>query len=360
MTANASYDRKGYPVNWISVGRDAARVAEMLPPGYWQRVRQTGYVEVQAAPDHVSEGLGWLPHGGASLAISPRINDMINTSRALIPHQDSLHSLLNNSKLNVILSFLGETFPSGITPGITRTSIDEGAVTVNIMSSPRQDEGRLHFNQSRHAKNEIQSVADAMCIIPLDLLSEYLAPHVFMSMMKKSVFTVFSRAMRGILDLMTNPGFRAPNAREITNFFRMADNILFSYAQLESNDDVQNINAVRFALKNPLDSSRKFDEAEQILVSVCTGSEPRSADFFLKIGKVCRDIIGSNVDIILGCFDSQLPQEEPWIAIYGRGVRDKRNDGFDFPELRQDTEKAAPRLPAYYRRHFGQVKGRFH
>jgi cell division GTPase FtsZ len=349
----------GYSVNWISVGQEAVNAASSLTTNYWKTANATGYVGIHESQEPGMDGLDWLPTGGAALTIDAKFQDMVNARRALTPYTDSLHSLLEGANLNVLLSFLGEAFPSGIIPGIAQASMDEGAVTVAVMSTPRQDEGRKHYLQSKYAKNEIRSMVDATCIIPLDLLCNYLAPYMVMSMIEKSVHTVFSRAMRGIIDLTLYPGFRSPCRDEIMAFFKLADNLLFGYAQLDNNV-TSNIEAVRFALKNPLDPNRRFDEAEQVLVSVCLGTQAFDVEFYQNLGRICRDVIGSNVDVIIGCFQSQLQHEESWLAIYGRGLRDKRNDGFDFPDARQDPEKSAPPLPAYYRRHFGHVSGRFH
>jgi hypothetical protein len=352
-------DESTYPVNWIPVGKDAWETASSLSMDYWKSADKTGYVGVELAQTADCAGMDWLPNGGVGLQIAPGMRDIVNLKHSLAPYVDSIHDVLEGAKINAIHSFLGKTFPSGITPAMVQESMNRGAVTVAVVSTPFGYEGRKHAEQSRYALNEIKEIADATCIIPLDNLAEYLKHCANLSMMKKSVYSVFNRCIRGILDLACYPGFYAPDGDEIVEFFKSAANVLFGYTPLVG-DRETNADAIRFALQHPMDPILKFDEAEQLLVSVCEGEPNINPDFYKDIGTIVKTFLGTDVDVVVGSFESNFPMEEPWMGIYGRGIGEKRNDGFDFPEFRLEEEKAPPRLPAYYRRHYGQMTEKFH
>ncbi|MBN1354715.1 hypothetical protein JXA40_00430 [bacterium] len=349
----------GFPVNWIPVGRDAQEGTSSLSMDYWRLSDKTGYVNVDVAPSIECAGMDWLDNGGIGIQIAPGVSDLVRIRHSLAPYVDSLHDIFDGAKLNAVHSFLGKTFPSGITPAIVQESMNKGAVTIAVLSVPYKAEGRKNLEQSRYALSEIRHIADATCIIPLDRLTEYLSGSVTLSMMKKTVHNVFNRCVRGILDLACYPGFYAPDSDEIVDFFKSAENVLFGYTNLIGNRE-RSIDAIRFALNHPMDPIRKFGEAEQILVSICEGTPNIDSDFYLSIKDICQNFLGAGIDIIVGSFESNLPKEEPWMAIYGRGIGEKRNDGFDFPEFRLDPEKAPPKLPAYYRKHYGQLTEKYH
>ncbi|MBN1552972.1 hypothetical protein JW979_15970 [bacterium] len=359
MMEEANQVRSDYEVNWLAVGNEAVKASSAFSTEYWGNVPRTGFLGVARASQPDEDGFNWLANGYASLQLVPEASDVVNTSRALIPYKDSVHEVLINTKLNAVMAFLGDSFPSGVAPGIVQASMDAGAVTIAVVSQPREDEGRKHFTHAKYAFNEIKPSADAMCVLPLDMLCRYLSSSVVISMIEKAIYTVFANAVRGILDLSEYGGFGSPNKEEIIQFFKLADNVLFGYAKLDG-DAKHNAEAIRTALKNPFDRVRKFDEAEQILVSVCMGTQNIDMDFYLEIGRICKSVLGSSADVIVGSFESKLAIEDPWVAIYGRGLKDRRNDGFDYPDARIDPEKAAPKLPAYYRQHFKQTTGRFH
>jgi len=105
-----------YPVNWISVGQKATDASAALGMEYWSHAKQTGYVGVNMAREPGLDGLDWLPNGGAALKLAPGGQDMINAKRALTPYVDSMRDLLSGAKLNAVLAYLGNAFPSGVTP----------------------------------------------------------------------------------------------------------------------------------------------------------------------------------------------------------------------------------------------------
>ena len=349
-----------YPINIITVGSEAERSLELLPADYWKNTQDTGYIGVNLTKSgSMDGGIDILPHGGASLNIARQVNDVISAQNAVAPYVQTVNELLENTRLNLVLSFLGDAFPSGVSPAIAAASTNQGAITVAVMALPRKSEGRKHHLYAQYTQNELKSAVDAKCFIPLDILCDYLAPHVMVTMLEESVQQVFSRAVRGIVDLASCPGFRSPSKDEIEDFFRFAGKILFSYTPLNGSLE-NNVTSIRKALKNPIDLSRRFEDAEEVLVSVCLGNGKIDMDLFLNLDNICQEVLGRDINILVGNFKSKVHHEEPWISFYGRGIRDKANDGFDFVEHRKESESTAPALPAYYRKFFGRMNGRYH
>ncbi len=345
-----------FPVNWISVGDEAAQATSILPMEYWNAPPQTGFLGVFLS-ENEHDGLDWENDFAASLYIDGSfrsgLGDYISAQKAFNPYKDSVQSVLSGAKLNTVFSCLGRAFPSGITPSMARASKEEGAVTIGVMSIPHRDEGRKHFLQSRYAVDETRSNVDALCLMPLDVIYQHLSSTGILENLGNSVNLLFTRVMRGIVDLASRPGFRSPDIEEIVSFFRGAGDVLIGYSEI-AREPGGTFNAIRRAMEHPIDSMRRFEGAEQILVSICPGEAGIEPDAYFKIGHFCREFLGHDTDVIIGNFKSNISGENPWIAIYGRHIHERRQDGFDFPVSDPPPEKAPPGLPAYYRTFFSR------
>ncbi len=341
-------------VNLIVVGKDAEEAIQMIPQDYWEMSNKPGYLGISQSAfgkDGIdsSNYRTQLYIGGHT---GPQ-RDFISAQSALTPYFDSVRHILYNTHLNIIFSYLGEAFPSGITPSVARASAKEGAVTIAILPLPHKDEGKIHSQQSKMALGDTRKDVDAVCLLPLEVLYDHFSDSVNFSDLGAAVSRMTTRIIRGIVDLATNPGFRSPGSEEILSFFRGAGDILLGYAELDHSPE-SSLTGISNALRNPLDTVRQFEGSEKVLISVCQGNPSLDVDSFLKIGKYSRDLLGNDTDITIGNFKPNIPNEKPWIAIYAKDFLERRKDRFDFPISELPPEKAPPRLPAYYIHHHGR------
>lgn len=347
-----------HPVNWISIGDDAFQATSCLPKEYWEHGKKAGFLGVDRA-ENGYEGLDFLPGGNAALylPVPTRSYDTIFAENALFQYTNQLTDLLEGTRLNALLSFLGKSFPSGVTPGLARLSQQQGAVTVAVVSLPHPDEGRKHVLQSEFALKETQSNVDATCSLSLESMCDDQSPGLSVTELEFRIYSLFNRAMRGIVDLTTFPGFRAPQIDDVVSFFRGAGEILYGYSSIKPGAKGA-LDAITHALRNPYDDRRSFEGADEVLVSVCLGSEGLDQNCYRSIGRYCRNLLGSSTEVRVGCFQSVLTSEEPWVAVYGRGAREVRLSGFEYPLSQPPHPAKAPaRLPAYYRKFYGQSIG---
>jgi|GEM_PF-3644199 len=347
-----------HPVNWISVGDDAFQATTCLPKEYWDQADKAGFLGIDRAESGY-EGLDVLPGGNAALylPVPSRNYDTILAENALSQYINQLTDLLEGTRLNALLAFLGKSFPSGITPSLARLSQQQGAVTVAVVSLPHPDEGRKHVLQSEFALKETQSNVDATCTLSLETMCDDQPQGISMTELENRIYILFNRAMRGIVDLTTFPGFRAPLVDDVVGFFRGAGEILYGHSTIKQGSK-GTLEAITHALRNPYDDRRSFEGADEVLVSVCLGSEELEQTCYRSIGRYCRNLLGNSTEVRVGCFRSVLATEEPWIAVYGRGAREVRLSGFEYPLSQPPHPAKSPaRLPAYYRKFYGQSIG---
>lgn len=294
-------------------------------------------------------------HVGAALA-SDAMRDLVEVRNAFFSYQETIQEMVYSSDVNVIVSFLGDPFCAAVTPEIAQLSSRNSAVTIGILVLPHPDEGNRNRQHSRIAMEYTRPNLDSLILLPMESVYMNFADSTMTQHIGDRISQMISRIVRGVVDGMNSQGFSSmQRSTDLSGFFRGAGELLVSYQEIANvpNGPYQ---AIHRCFQDPFHSLRRFEGAQKILVSVCSGEAGLPLEEYLRIGQFCRSELGTETDIVVMPFPSILPRENPFIVVFGRDIIEKRRDGFDYPYAEVPPEKAPSRLPAYYRKYYGAAR----
>lgn len=349
--------RSARPYNVFILGSDANHMKQMLPVEYWDDRDGVGSVTVLPSFDGES-GIVVEDELTASVYVDSGCGcgdpqDLVSVKNTMGVYRDSLQEMVQGSLINMICATLGDSFPSGVAPVVSQASAQTGAVTVGLLVLPHPDEGFKFMHHSKWSLEYTRPNLDSLIMLPMENIYNLLAGSTMTQNMGEKITQLMTRIMRGVMDIMTTPGFRENRRQEdIAGFFRGAGEILVSCQEIEYGPNGP-YEAIHRCIKEPFHTLRRFEGAQKVLVSVCCGEAGLPMEEYLRIGQFCRNELGSETDVVVAPFPTWQRGEKPFVVVYGRDLIEKRRDGFDYPVAEMPPEKAPPRLPAYYRKYYG-------
>ncbi len=223
--------------------------------------------------------------------------------QAAIDSEELIREALKGSDMVFITAGMGGGTGTGASPVIAKIAHDLGALTVGVVTRPFGFEGRRRSVQAEEGIQALRDVLDTLIVIPNDRLLQISDKELKAAEAFLTADEILGNGVRGISDLITNPGVINVDFADVRTVLTDAGNTVLGIGQ--SSGEQRAPNAALAAISSPLLESN-MDGAEGVLLTI-TGSDNLTLQEVDEAARVVTERADDNAEIIYGqMYDDSL------------------------------------------------------
>lgn len=248
-------------------------------------------LDVSPVPVKLQLGIG-LTEGLGAGSIPERGN------QAAQENIDEIKDLLSTrTKMVFITAGMGGGTGTGAAPVIAQIAREMGILTVGIVTSPFQWEGRKRKNQADAGIEEMRNAVDTLLVINNDRLRD-LYGDLSLDNAFEHADNVLSTAARGIAEIIHKIGKVNVDFEDVRTVMTRSGVAIMGMAEAEGEDRA--LRAAHEALSSPLLNDSDIEGAKYVLLNVTHGERALSMDEMTEITDHIQEAAGSTADVIWG------------------------------------------------------------
>ncbi|HRF78732.1 MAG TPA: cell division protein FtsZ, partial [Flavobacteriales bacterium] len=231
-------------------------------------------LDVSSVPVKLQLGIG-LTEGLGAGSIPERGN------QAAQENIDEIKALLSSrTKMVFITAGMGGGTGTGAAPVIAQIAREMGILTVGIVTSPFQWEGRKRKNQAIAGIEEMRNAVDTLLVINNDRLRD-LYGDLSLDNAFEHADNVLSTAARGIAEIIHKIGKVNVDFEDVRTVMTRSGVAIMGMAEAEGED--RSLRAAHEALSSPLLNDSNIEGAKYVLLNVTHGDRALSMDEMTEI-----------------------------------------------------------------------------
>ncbi|WP_224488917.1 cell division protein FtsZ [Robertkochia flava] len=218
--------------------------------------------------------------------------------QAALESLEELQSMLDtNTKMVFITAGMGGGTGTGAAPIIAKLAKDMNILTVGIVTSPFQFEGKNRCGQAQKGIERLRSNVDSLIVINNNKLREVYGNLGFKAGFSKAD-EVLATAARGIAEVITHHYTQNIDLRDAKTVLSNSGTAIMGSAASTGSNRAQE--AIMKALDSPLLNDNKIAGAKNVLLLIVSGTEEITLDEIGEINDHIQDEAGHNANIIMG------------------------------------------------------------
>ncbi len=253
---------------------------------------------------NLTEGLG----AGAN----PEIGE-----KAAIESLDDIKAMLNsNTKMVFITAGMGGGTGTGAAPIIAKMAMDLDILTVGIVTTPFNFEGKIRNLQAHAGIEKFRNVVDSLVVINNNKLREVYGNLGFKAGFSKAD-EVLSTAARGIAEVITHHYTQNIDLRDAKTVLSNSGTAIMGASTAFGENRAKK--AITNALDSPLLNDNKISGAKNVLLLIVSGSLEITIDEIGEINDHIQVEAGHGANIIMGVGDDEALGEAISVTIIATG-----------------------------------------
>ncbi|MBL7940155.1 MAG: cell division protein FtsZ [Flavobacteriales bacterium] len=255
-------------------------------------------LDISPVPVKLQLGLG-LTEGLGAGSVPERGN------QAAQENIEEIKQLLSSrTKMIFITAGMGGGTGTGAAPVIAKIARDMGILTVGIVTSPFQWEGRKRKQQASIGIEEMRNAVDTLLVINNDRLRD-LYGNLSLDNAFEHADNVLTTAARGIAEIITVTGKVNVDFEDVKTVMTSSGVAIMGMAEAEGED--RSLRAAQEALSSPLLNDNDIKGAKYVLLNITHGKREVLMDEINEITDHIQAAAGSSADVIWGyCKDESL------------------------------------------------------
>ncbi|MFH5924681.1 cell division protein FtsZ [Roseomonas xinghualingensis] len=280
-----------------------------------QLVNSRAERRVQLGP-HLTQGLG----AGAKPEIGRAAAE--EATEDLARHLEGVHMIF-------ITAGMGGGTGTGAAPVIARMARERGVLTVGVVTKPFDFEGPKRRRSAEQGLEDLQQFVDTLIVIPNQNLFRKANERTTFAEAFKMADDVLYMGVRGVTDLMVNPGLVNLDFADIRTVMAEMGKAMMGTGEAEGEDRA--VKAAEAAISNPLLEDTSMRGARGVLINITGGYDMTLFEVDEAANRIRREvdedaniIFGTSVDETLNgslrlsvvatgidAIDNQAQQAEP-------------------------------------------------
>ncbi len=237
--------------------------------------------------------------------------------QAALEDRDKIKELLMGSDMVFITAGLGGGTGTGGAPVVAEVAKECGALTVAVVTKPFDFEGRRRMAQAEAGVEELKKVVDTLIVIPNTRLRSLAPKNARFTDMLKKADEVLLYAVRGISDLIIQPGLINLDFADVRTVMSEMGVALMGTGQ--ASGDERALQAAQKAISNPLLEDLSIDGARGVLVNI-TASSDMTIDEVSEASSFIREAAHEDANILWGTVIDEEMGDEMRITVIATGI----------------------------------------
>jgi cell division protein FtsZ len=243
--------------------------------------------------------------------------------QAALEDREQIKDLLNGSDMVFVTAGMGGGTGSGAAPVIAQAAKEVGALTVAVVTTPFEFEGRRRMSYAHAGLEKLKKVVDTIILVPNTRVVAF-APQgaSFVDMLKKAD-SLLSGAVGAISDLINKPGLinvDFADARAVMEEMGLAH---IGAGQASGGNRAKR--ALAEAVKNPLLTEITLDGARSVLLSMTVPSDA-TIEEIREASNFVHETMHEGANIIWGCVSDEDMGQEVRVTIIVAGIASHSNE----------------------------------
>jgi cell division protein FtsZ len=238
---------------------------------------------------------------------------------------EELQDMLDrNTKMVFITAGMGGGTGTGAAPIIARQAKEMDLLTVGIVTSPFQFEGRTRNAQAQIGVEELRNNVDSLIVINNNKLREVYGNLGFKAGFSKAD-EVLATASRGIAEVITHHYTQNIDLRDAKTVLSNSGTAIMGSAVASGTNRAQE--AIMKALDSPLLNDNKISGSQNVLLLIVSGTAEITIDEIGEINDHIQGEAGHSANIIMGVGDDEDLAESIAVTIIATGFdHEQQND----------------------------------
>jgi cell division protein FtsZ len=225
--------------------------------------------------------------------------------KAAIENIDDVKKVLsNNTKMIFITAGMGGGTGTGAAPIIAKAAKDMGILTVGIVTSPFEFEGKRRLQKAYDGLENLKKNVDTLLVVNNERLRDLYGNFTFAAAFGHAD-NILATAAKGIAEIITVPGYINVDFEDVKTV--MANSGVAIMGSGIADGDDRALKAVSAAMDSPLLNDNDIQGANYVLLNITSGKKEITMDEISTITNHIRDEAGSHAEMIFGhCTDEHL------------------------------------------------------
>ena len=224
-------------------------------------------------------------------------NPDIGKQAALESCEDIIQMLQTNTKMVFITAGMGGGTGTGAAPIIAKMAIELNILTVGIVTTPFEFEGKIRNEQAQVGLENLRKHVDSLIIINNNKLRDVYGNLGFKAGFSKAD-EVLSTASKGIAEVITHHYTQNIDLKDAKTVLSNSGTAIMG-AYKSSGENRAN-EAISKALESPLLNDNKIFGAKNVLLLIVSGTNEITIDEIGEINDYIQDEAGNGANIIMG------------------------------------------------------------
>ena len=238
---------------------------------------------------------------------------------------DEVRQLLSTrTKMLFITAGMGGGTGTGAAPVIANIAREMGVLTVGIVTSPFQWEGRKRKQQAMDGIEEMRKAVDTLLVINNDRLRD-LYGNLSLDNAFEHADNVLTTAARGIASLINDTGTINVDFEDVKTVMSKSGVAIMGMSEAEGEDRA--LRAAQEALDSPLLNDNDIRGARYILFNITYGTKEILMDEISEITEHIQEAAGSSADVIWGYGKDESLGEKIRITLIATGFQTNPQTG---------------------------------
>ena len=261
---------------------------------------------------NLTEGLG----AGAN----PEIRE-----KAALESSEDIMSMLNiNTKMVFITAGMGGGTGTGAAPVIAKMAKDMNILTVGIVTTPFNFEGKIRYDQAQLGIEKLREQVDSLIIINNNKLRDVYGNLGFKAGFSKAD-EVLSTASKGIAEVITHHYTQNIDLKDAKTVLSNSGTAIMGAAI--SFGENRAYDAITKALDSPLLNDNKITGAKNVLLLIVSGNEEITIDEIAEINDYIQNQSGNVANIIMGVGEDLELEDSISVTVIATGFNaDQQNE----------------------------------
>ncbi len=249
-----------------------------------------------------------------------------------------IQEVLQGADMVFVTAGMGGGTGTGGAPIIAKAAKEVGALTVGVVTKPFSFEGRRRAKIAEQGIKELEEAVDTLITIPNDSLLRMVG-HVTLVDAFRKADEVLYNAVKGISDLITQPGFINVDFADVRTIMNERGRALMGIGRAEGEQRAKE--AAIQAISSPLLEDVSIDGATGILINVTSGPDITLAEIS-EAANLIHERADPEAMIIFGSVIDSTLQGEVRITVIATGFQSRAQ-----VEEPMATGRRAKQMPLY-------------
>lgn len=248
---------------------------------------------------------------------------------------EDLANLIKGADMVFVTCGMGGGTGTGAAPVVAKLSKEMGILTVGVVTRPFTFEGKTRAKNAEEGIARLKEAVDTLIVIPNDKLLQIVDRRTSMPEALKKADEVLQQAVRGITDLINEPGEINMDFADVQTVMR--DKGLAHIGIGTATGDDKCAEAMRIAVSSPL-LETTINGASNVLVNISGDVSLIEAN---EAVEYVREKADPNANIIFGTAYRENAEDEVTITVIATGVSGESGSAAEknFKVERKDAQK---------------------